>query len=845
MKINLNGKWQLRNTKKQSFILADVPGDIFLAHLENRLIPDPFYGKNEKDAYKLAEHDYEYIKKFNVTQGFLQRDSITLVAEQIDTVAQIFINDTLVKEVENAHILHRIEVKKHLVEGENTLKIIFYSPLKYIQKHNADDSMPLTIGQEAGVAHIRKPQCHFGWDWGINLPIMGITRDIYLESHNKGRISGINISQLHTRQNDKPKVELDIDVDVAILDGVQDFTVEVKVISPDGNIIEVKKSKQTEFKFEILQPELWWTRELNGKDSQPLYKVQAAIYHNGDLCDKMSKRIGLRTIELVTDKDKYGSNFQFVLNGVPLFIKGVNFIPPDAMITRAEDKLEYYIDSMLEANMNMVRIWGGGYYLSDTFYDYCDTKGLLVWQDFAFACAPYPFYKQSFLDNVLAEVASNVGRLKHHACLAAWCGNNEIELMTIGWLHRIKLVSWTKKFFYDILPTNLRKLDKTTPYMPSSPTSFEFLSKVNSEDYGSKHIWSVWHGLRPIQHYRKLYPRFAAEFGMQSMPSLDMIADFAEKKDYSLDSEVMKSHQKCLDGNDKMLFYMAGELPISNKFEDLPYLTQLSQASAISHAVEHMRINRGRCNGSIYWQLNDCWGVSSWASIDYMGKYKALQYAAAKFYAPVTIALEKHKKHVNIYVINDLPNEQNIKVEYGIMDFSGKHIIKEYTPNTAINILSVNKVCRIDTSFLDNRTKRSYVLYAKLYVDSELVVQKTLCFAKDKHLGLSDADVSYTINQEVDGISIELKSSCFARQVAVDISGVSNPFSDNYFDLLPNESKKIYIKTAQDIDKDKLEIKCVNNIKDIKPLYAGLLLRAKVRLKPINLASAFFYLFNK
>ncbi|MGI6213622.1 MAG: beta-mannosidase [Christensenellales bacterium] len=844
MQIQLNGTWQLRNTKKQSCIPAEVPGDIFLAHLQNRLIPDPYYGTNEKKAYKLAENDFEYFRKFTVSKEFLKNDTITLVAEQIDTIAQVYINNVLVAEPVNAHTLHRIEVKKYLKEGENSIKIVLFSPIKYIEQCNSLDRMPPRFGQTEGVAHIRKPQCHFGWDWGINLPIMGITRDIYLEAHSKARIANINTRQIHhKRENGNTAVELKIDAEVIKLVKSEDFSVEIKVIQPDGKILK-SSGADTLCDFLIESPELWWTRELSGKDSQPLYEIQASVYCKGELCDTMSKKIGLRTIELLHEADKYGTNFQFVLNGVPLFIKGANFIPPDAMITRGQDKLAFYIDSMLNANMNMVRIWGGGYYQTDAFYDYCDRKGLLVWQDFCFACMPYPFYNQAFLNNVLEEVASNVARLKHHASLAVWCGNNEIEQVTPAWRYRLKLVEWTKKFFYNILPAEIGKSDKATPYIPGSPTSFEFMKNVSNENYGSKHIWSVWHGLKPISHYRNLYPRFAPEFGMQSLPSMDMIQSFARKEDYSLSSEVMKSHQKCIDGNDRMLYYLAGEYRLPNSFEHLPYLTGLTQACAIKQATEHMRINRGRCNGTIYWQLNDCWGVSSWASIDYSGKYKPLQYRAKKIFAPLTVCLYKNKDKVDIYLINDLTTEQNVRIEYGIKDFSANDILKTQTSELCAGILSVSKINSVDTAFLSREQKRACVFYARLYGGEQLIAEKTLCLVKDKRLALKEQNIAYNVAQSEDNVYVTVKANGFLRQVGVDIPGQYSPFDDNYFDLLPGESKTIRAKMDKGCDLSRIKILCLNNIMDTKSLTAGFLLAARVRLKPVNLLNSMLYLFN-
>lgn len=845
MKINLNGKWLARNTKKQSFFNADVPGDIFLASLTTRQIKDPFWGTNEKKAYELAENDFEYQRKFWLNEDIFDSDEILLCLDQIDTIADVFINDYLVCKLSNAHISYKIDIKSSIKKGENSIKILIYSPLKYVREKNEEYKMPSNMFMGInGIQHIRKPQCHFGWDWGLKLPLMGITRDIYLESKECAKIIGTNIEQVHKHDN----VKLLIDVDVVRLKANVDCNVEVIITKPDGKIIK-EKSKDTHFVIEIKDPELWWTKDLSEKEEQPLYIVDIKLYDNEKLLDTESKKIGLRTITLDKSEDSFGRNFRFLLNGVPIFAKGANLIPTDAMITRSQNqKFDYLVDCALKANMNMLRVWGGGYYESDYLYDLCDKYGLLVWQDFCFACLPFPFDDKEFLINVLQEVKSNVNRLKHRASLALWCGNNEIETLSSAWFNRINLKKWTEKFFYDILPKELEKYDKITPYIPGSPTSYEFLKDVNGENHGDTHMWDVWHGLKPLTFYRKKHTRFCSEFGLQSLPSMDTIKSFAEETDFNLKSEVMQSHQKCIGGNGLMLYYLASRFNIPKSFDDLVYFTSLIQAECVVDATEHFRRNKGRCNGALYWQLNDCWGVSSWASIDYMGKCKALQYKIKDANSTLSISIEDTKERIKVFLINDYTNNQNVRLDYKIIDFKGNIIDKGSSQDYNIDALTIKEIYNVSIENLDDNQRKNSVFVADLYKDDKRILQKTICFMPEKSLNLFPEKISYQLRQDNENLYIDIKASNYIRNVAVDIEGVYKPFTDNYFDILPKDVRTISIplKDAGDLSNinSRLKIKCTNNIVCNKSKLSNLLVRAKIRLKPVNILKTIFYLFN-
>ncbi|MDE5618190.1 MAG: glycoside hydrolase family 2 protein, partial [Clostridia bacterium] len=535
-------------------------------------------------------------------------ENIILKFDCLDTIAKIYLNGEEIAQSKNYFVPKEIDISGKLKE-DNELKVQFACPVQYVKDKQEGDKMPRNSNGLNGIPHIRKPGCHFGWDWGPALPTVGIAGDVSVLAYDGARLKDIEITQTHK----DGKVILNIE---SYTEGVpkEGGYTEISVKDPDGNIIANKSlpaenvhSARAEITVE--NPLLWWTADISGCRNQPLYTVSAKL-SQGEQSDEISKKVGLRTIQLDTGKDEYGSNFRFILNGKPLFIKGGNYIPPDALLTRADkNTYKYLLGAMCDANMNCVRVWGGGRYEKEEFYDICDRLGILVWQDFMFACQPYPFYNDELLSEIIKEVECNVKRLRHRACLALWCGNNEIEVMSPAWATYAKLREWTEKFFYHLLPDELRKWDKITPYIPGSPYGVGYLDKTASDNYGDTHLWSVWHGLQPLTYYRKRMTRFCSEFGLESIPDTDTVEVFCPPEQKNLTSDVMKAHQKCLSGNDKIIYYISTRFRIPEKFDDLIYLSQITQSECVRDATEHWRRNRGRCNGSIYWQLNDCWPV--------------------------------------------------------------------------------------------------------------------------------------------------------------------------------------------------------------------------------------------
>lgn len=834
MKKMLNDKWQFRELGIGEYMPATVPGCNYLDLMSNGKIPDPFYKTNEKNVYWVAQKDWEYERTFKVTEKELESDRVYLCADMLDTICRVFLNKKLIAEPKNCFIAYRFDIKEYLTVGENEIHIEFLSPVKYVEEKQNKESCPRNANGQDGIPHIRKPGCHFGWDWGPVLPPSGISEDIYLEFSDIAEISDIKITQQHS--DGKVKVSVLTEFNTYAND---DITAEVTLTAPDGKKLETKSGEQCE--FEIQNPELWWTYDLSGEKPK-LYKVSVKLKTGKKVICKDEKTIGLRTIELNRSKDEFGSNFQFILNGVPLFIKGANYIPPDSFITRfTDDKLNYMLDAVQFSNMNMLRVWGGGFYGSEKLYDECDKRGILVWQDFMFACQPYPFFDDELLENIKEEIKYNVKRIRSHASLALWAGNNEIEAMSAAWLVKTKYVNWTEKFFYHILEPEIRKYDNETAFIPGTPCGTSHNKGVNSDDVGDTHLWAVWHGLQPMTYYRKRMTRFCSEFGFESLPDIKTIETFADKSDYALDSEVFTSHQKCSSGNDKMIYYIASRFNLPTKFEDFIYLSQVAQQECISDATEHWRRNKGHCNGAMYWQLNDCWPVCSWAGMDYYGNYKALQYTSRRFNAPVSVSIEDEKDKTRVVAINDTNKDKKLIVRYKLFDFvSGEKARGEVA--TELKALENKEIFVFDMAKLKVKFNFKHTgLLAELECDGEVISRKTVLFDKEKKLNLPKVNFSKEVKVNGDKLEITIKADAFARLVRVESLISTLPFSDNYFDLLPNESKTITMPIDKSVDAnvqaEKITVFCCTDVESDKNVLAEKVKMAKIFLQPMNVAN--------
>lgn len=812
-RMSLAGKWILHLDKQDRDYETEVPTSDYNALLKNKIIDDPFYKTNEQKCLYVAETGKSFKRSFKISQEQLEYRKALLRCQMLDTIAQIYINDKLANISSNAYICSETNITDYLHEGENSIEIHFISPVQYVKAKQEEEPLPANANGINGVAHIRKPACHFGWDWGINMPVSGIFGNIEILFYNN-EIRDFWVRQEHLENG---TVKLHIRANKR-LDGSGEIT------APNGEHIPfgIENGKA---KVIIEKPQLWWTRELSGNESQPLYTIGIG---------SVKKRIGLRTIELDRSNDEYGADFKFILNGVPIFAKGANVIPPDAMPDRIGiSTAEKIVSDAVHANFNMIRIWGGGYYGSDELYDLCDEKGILVWQDFMFACLMYPFYDEAFIKNVLGEVKYNVRRISSHPSLALWCGNNEIEFMFQHLPASLKIVKSYKEFFYEILPGELRRYDKNTPYIETSPIGSEFRKDITADKCGDTHMWHVWHGSKDLSYYGKRYTRFCSEYGMESLPSEDCILQFATQKDMDLKSDVMLSHQKCKSGNDKMLFYLYEKFNKPAKFTDLIYLTGLVQAECVANGAEHWRRNKGHCNGALWWQMNDCWGAPSWSSVDYFGKWKPLMYAGKRIFEPITVSLRQTDGGFELYVLNDTLNDEEYTAVVSLKDFTGKELrSKSLLVNS--NAGKAQKAFFISAKGLK---KSTCFAQAELRKNNKAVISRTAIMLPERKLKLQHAKITIHLCKN----EMTLESNTYARSVFVDIKGESVPLSDNCFDLVPGEKKTIHLEKDCKIDPKSISVKCVNNI-----TYAGsdaerIRFRKAFSAQPMNIANKIYY----
>ncbi len=782
---SLNGPWQFRQAGKKDWFSATVPGSVFSDLLAQGLIPDPFYGENEKLVGWVSDVDWEYQRTFDVDPALLGEDCIELVCAGLDTIAEVELNGQAIGSTQNIFRSYRLDVKSWLKPAGNRLTVRLKSPTGYIAAQQGVRNLPPGVHSKA--AHIRKVQSHFGWDWGPVLPGAGIWKEISIQAFSQARLLDVRLEQTHA----SGEVTLAAEVDCEAF-SESPLTLDLAVTAPDGAVFHQAAAvagRHGRVAGQIRQPQLWWP---NGLGTQPLYTVAVSLVSRGEILDRRSYTAGLRTLELRRRPDEWGESFTFVVNDVPIFAKGANWIPANSIITRlTPERLEHLIRSSAEANMNMLRVWGGGYYESDAFYDLCDHYGILVWQDFGFACAPYPLGDEDYRENVHAEVVENVRRLRHHASLALWCGNNEIESMWDRWKDHSALTAAYVDFFHKRLPEWVAAEDPDHAYWPSSPSSGDFMDDTNGDTRGDTHLWEVWHRLEPFTYYRTRPTRFCSEFGMESLPSLEAIATFAKPEEFSISSKVMLHHQRSLEGNARMLFYLSERFRLPADFSDLVYLTQVSQAECIRMGVEHWRRNRPRCGGALYWQLNDCWPVSSWAGIDYTGQWKALQYAARRFYAPLSLSLEDIGSRVGVFVCNDLPEPWQGELRWSLETFAGEVIEMGIDPLDAAGLVATQV-----REFDFGRQVRSHgasdlAFVAELWQAGELVARQALQFAPEKRLELPEPGLKVDLAASGQTLTVTLTTQNLARFVRLAFPDMGIIFSDNYFDLPGGRQKTV------------------------------------------------------
>lgn len=798
-KLDLCGTWKWSRVGIEDFHSGHVPGSVYSDMLKEGMIDNPFWRDNEYAIRELMMDDYLYTRDFEVAEEDLQYDSLSLVAEGLDTIADISINGNSVAAVCDMHRTYRFDVKKLLKTGTNRIDILFHSSLKYIREKDAgSDIFYASTGCIHGNGYLRKAHYMFGWDWGPQLPDAGIFRPIYIEARNTARLSDFRIRQIHK----EGKVFLRISSEVEWYSSSSDVTLSLSIRSPKGEEIRSKGKIGEDVLIEIPSPLLWWPNNLG---PQPLYDVSANLQAGKNIVDSRTCRIGLRTITVSTEKDEYGNEFCFVVNGQKIFAMGANYVPQDNLITRVDEgKYRGLVHDAALANFNCIRVWGGGYYPDDSFYDACDEYGILIWQDLMFACNVYTL-EGDFEDNIIEETKDNIRRIRHHASLALICGNNEMEW---GWAdewarikgHHPRYKADYVKIFELILPRAVESVDDQTFFWESSPSSGGALDNPNDTERGDQHYWDVWHSGKPFTEYRKHYFRFCSEYGFQSFPSSKTIASFTLPSDRNIFSRVMESHQKNGTANSKIFQYVSDYYLYPSDLDNIAYISQVLQLRAIQYGVEHWRRNRPRCMGSLYWQLNDCWPVASWASIDYYGRWKALHYGARHFYAPVTVsACEEYELSPNIsyWILNETDKNVTKRLEIDLIDTSFK--VKFHTEIEGIAApFSSSKIVDVDFSpyLMNQEEKSSRFARVRMFDGDELEEERITLFVKPKHFNYRKPEYKVDVSSDEENYLISVRSDTFAQFIELDFRDFDAVLSDNFFDLTSAEGIKVRVKKS-------------------------------------------------
>lgn len=793
----LNGTWQLSaGHRSLESVDMQIPGTVLSGLLAAGKIKDPFYRTNEDATRALFWKDYVFTRTFDVDEELLAQQHIVLVCEGLDTLAEISINGTFLAKTDNMHRTWKFQAKKLLHPGKNEIQIVFRSVLRFIEDYPYEAHKKINYipcGSMKGNQLLRKAHSMFGWDWGPQTIDAGIFRDIYLQGYSHARIEDIRIHQQHAKN-------VSVQTSITLSESVpgQKLCVE---LSEDGadkplqtKLCKTNADGVAAVDFVIENPKLWWP---NDYGNQPLYIVRTTLLdEDGTSLESITRRIGLRTLTISQEKDEWGNEFAFCVNGVKIFTRGGNYIPDDCLYTRiTEKKLDYILESCRRAHFNCVRVWGGGYYPSDAFYDLCDEKGLIVWQDLMYACNVYDV-TDAFAENCRQETYDNVRRLRHHASLGLWCGNNEIESAWDHWGDFQKETPYLRadyiRLFEEVLPKAVQEADGETFYWHSSPSSGGCFDNPDDANRGDTHYWDVWHGQKPFTDYRKYFFRFCSEFGFQSFPCAKTVNSFTLEDDRNIFSRVMESHQKNDAANGKMLYYLSENLRYPKDLTHLLYASQVLQGMAIKYGVDHWRRNRGRCMGTLYWQINDDWPAPSWSSIDYFGRWKALHYMAQKFYAPhaVSMTLEDHRCHV--YFSNESFETTEYSLTLSIRDLSG-NVLETYETKGNSPAFSAIETAVVDICSWEDQ-KDDVFLEAVIHTKDQKVLKDVETLVPYKYLNLKNPVISTEAEETNDAFILHISSDCFAPFVALDFDDADVIFSDNFFHLTDKTVQDIIVK---------------------------------------------------
>ncbi len=776
----LDGKWRM--TGNGYDVEGNIPGSVYsFLYLDNKLLPDPHYRDNEKLYIALAEHEYTFERSFEHTPT---EHKTNLVFEGLDTLCTVYLNEKKVADTSNMHLKYSFDVTEMLENGENIIKVVCHSATTWMREKNDAARLFGATDCMQGYPYLRKAHCMMGWDWGPRLPDAGIWRSVYLLEKNSAEITDVHILQRH----DSGKVYLTPSVEVN-----GNAEIEIILTSPEGEKIPLAPNQETE----IENARLWWPNRLGAQD---MYDILISLKENGATVDERSMKIGLRELKLVRKQDAYGESFYHEINGVDMFAMGADYIPEDNIFSRiTPERTRALLTHCKNCNFNAIRVWGGGYYPDDFFFEMCDELGLVVFFDLMFACSVYD-PDDEMKKSIVEEVSQNLKRIRHHACLGLVCGNNEIEwhfheyVAISGRPDREYLEAVYLELFEDLLPKTVSEVAPYIAYIPSSPTSIGHFTDPNGEGSGDCHDWEP-----DYLTCRGKFYRYVSEFGFESLPCLKTIESFTEEKDRNLNSAIMERHQRSYGGNELILTYLSRNYLYPSDFEALIYASQLLQAEAIRYRVEHWRRNRGRCMGALYWQLNDIWPVTSWASIDYFGRYKALQYAAKRFFSPVLLSCEeigekqtkrsvnaengtyRQEKSARLCVTNDTRSSVSGIVKWEIRD-SSSNVLSSGESEITVAPMSIAWLPKLDFCTVDPASEH---LHFSLETDGKIISEGSVLFTAPKHHEFADPTLSY----KVIGDEITVYSTAYASSVQIESEDGDLLLDDNFFDMEKGERR--------------------------------------------------------
>ena len=791
---------------------AKVPGTVHQDLLNHNRIPNPFYGMNEDAVQWVENEDWMYRTSFVVDEQQLSRDAAVLEMDGLDTYADVFLNGALILRSDNMFVGHKIEVKPVLRKGVNQLLVRFRSPVKEVLPQLQTNGFDYPASNDHSPwrtsVYTRKAPYSYGWDWGIRLATCGIWRPVRLVFSDVARIEDYYVCQEAVTQ---AKADVDNRLEINnVTSNTVSALLKVDYHYSDSDTKEIRKqielrpgANMVSLPVSIENPHLWMP---NGWGEPSLYKFTASLSVDGVEIAKQERNVGLRTVRVVMDDDEHGKSFYFVVNGKPIFAKGANFIPDDALLPNVmQERYKRIFEDVKAANMNMLRVWGGGVYEDDEFYDEADRNGILIWQDFMFACSSYP-HDPLFVGRVESEAEYNIKRLRGHASLAMWCGNNEIyEAMRYwGWQRKYSAEAFAEMergydvLFRELLPKMVERLDNGRFYMHSSPYEANW-GRPNSWKTGDSHNWGTWHGRKPFESFDTDVPRFMSEYGFQAFPEMKTIRTFAEENDFELESPVMNAHQKADIGNALIKQTMGLYYKVPEKFEDLVYVGLVLQGQGMRHGIEAHRRNRPYCMGSLFWQLNDSWPVVSWSGIDYYGNWKALMYQSKRAFAPILINAVREGDDLCVYLVSDeLQDHDGVRLDVELMDFDGKAHGK-WTQSGMLAANSSVLFMKKPAGELQGKLSaaNSLLHFTLKTKNGATLADDVFYFAYPKNQKLPEANIETSVRRRGDAIEMTLKTDKLARDIFVEVPVQGVRFTDNFFDLLPGQRKKITITSPE------------------------------------------------